>query len=155
MNLSAADLNGTVPFGTGKASVARILLAESDLASRLTLKSLLSAAGYAVDGAATASEAIGKLDTSEYQLVLADLKTESGEAGERLLSYARQKDFLPATALISSDLSETPEGGGASELAGSIVRMSHANISYLLARVAELIGNRADRRLRRSLLRAS
>src|SRR5437870_2715994 len=122
MNLSAANLYGTVPLGTPKTSVARILLADSDLASRLTLKSLLSTAGYAVDSAATASEAIGKLDTSEYQLVLADLKTESADAGATLLSYARQKEFSPATALISSDLSETPDHENTLGTAGSIVR---------------------------------
>jgi hypothetical protein len=37
----------------------------------------------------------------------------------------------------------------------SVVRMSDANVSYLLARVAELIGDRADRRIQRSLRRAS
>ncbi len=96
------------PMKLGEHKVARVLLADSDLASRLTLKSILSAAGYAVSGAATAAEAIGKLDESEYQLVLADLRTESAaDAGPELLAYARQKEFRPATALISSDLSET------------------------------------------------
>ena len=36
---------------TGETKFARVLLADSDLASRLTLKSILSAAGYAVSGA--------------------------------------------------------------------------------------------------------
>jgi CheY-like chemotaxis protein len=143
------------PCGKRKAAVARILLADSDLASRLTLKSLLTKAGYAVDGAATASEAVGKLDTGEYQLVLADLRNEAGDAGEAVLSYARQKDFLPATALILSDLiaTHTPDAGLVN--GDSIVRMSHEDVCYLLATVADLIGNRADRRLRRSLRRAS
>lgn len=87
--------------------VARVLLADTALASRLALKTILSAAGYAVSGAATAAEAIGKLDEGEYQLVLADLRAESDEAGPRLLAYARQKEFRPATALIASDISET------------------------------------------------
>src|SRR5271155_1630674 len=87
--------------------VARVLLADTALASRLALKTILSTAGYAVSGAATAAEAIGKLDEGEYQLVLADLRAESEEAGPRLLAYARQKEFRPATALIASDISET------------------------------------------------
>src|SRR5271166_1649118 len=90
-----------------KRKVARVLLADTGLASRLTLKTILSTAGYAVSGAATAAEAIGKLDEGEYQLVLADLRAESDEAGPRLLAYARQKEFHPATALISSDMCET------------------------------------------------
>src|ERR1700691_5945034 len=92
---------------TRRKRVARVLLADTALASRLAIKTILSAAGYAVSGAATAAEAIGKLDEREYQLVLADLRAESDEAGPRLLAYARQKEFRPATALIASDLCET------------------------------------------------
>jgi hypothetical protein len=72
-----------------------------------------------------------------------------------LLAYARQKEFQPATALISSRMSEVDGAEEDLESADSVVSMSHENVSYLLARVAELISNRADRRIRRSLLRAS
>jgi CheY-like chemotaxis protein len=153
MHLYTPGLIDSAPRGFRKATVARILLADTDLASRLTLKSLLCTAGYAVDGAATCSEAIRKLDRNEYQLVLADLRKDSEEAGARLLSYARQKEFRPATALISSDLSETWRQQGAGNPTASVVRMSNENISYLLGRVADLIGDRADRRIRRSLQR--
>jgi CheY-like chemotaxis protein len=139
---------------SGEQKVASVLLADSDLASRLTLKSILSAAGYAVSSAATAAEAIGKLDESEYQLVLADLRRESADAGPELLAYARQKEFRPATALISSDLSETGSSGHADLTRDSVVRISNDDVSYLLDRVAGLIGHRADRRMRQSLLRS-
>ena len=141
--------------GQRKRKVARVLLADADLASRLTLKTLLCAAGYSVDGAASASEAVARLDTQEYQLVLADLRSESEEAGPRLLAYARQKDFRPATALISSRMSEMTASAASSGSTNSVVRMSDDNVSYLLARVAELISHRADRRIRQSLRRAS
>jgi CheY-like chemotaxis protein len=130
--------------------VARVLLADSDLASRLALKTLLTTAGYAVDCAATSSEAMSCLDTQEYQLVLADLRTESEESGARLLAYARQKDFRPATALLSSKLSELEASPSERGAADSVVRMSDENVSFLLVRVAELIGERADRRMRRA-----
>jgi CheY-like chemotaxis protein len=147
-------MNGTSHLGRSprltpaiQRNVARVLLADSDLASRLTLKTLLSKAGYAVDGAASASEAIGHLDVREYQLVLADLRTESGEAGQRLLAYARQKEFRPATALISSRMSEMENEVGDAEATGRVVSISDANLAYLLARVAELIAGRANRRI--------
>jgi CheY-like chemotaxis protein len=143
------------PWSPQKARVAGILLADTDLASRLALQSVLSTAGYAVDSAASASEAVGKLDRNEYQLVLADLRAESEEAGSRLLSYARQKDFRPATALISSDLSETNAVATLEESPESVVRISNENISYLLDRIAGLIGDRADRRIRRILQSSS
>ncbi len=86
--------------------VAKVLLVDSDLASRLTLKSVLGKAGYAVEGAASAAEAVFRLDAHEFQLVLADLRTESEEAGPSLLSYARHKEYRPATALITTDMKE-------------------------------------------------
>jgi PleD family two-component response regulator len=135
--------------------VARVLLADSDLPSRLALKTLLTTAGYAVDSVATSSEAMTRLDEDEYQLVLADLRTESEQSGERLLAYARQKDFRPATALLSSRLSEVEASAAEQRASDSVVRMSDSNVSFLLVRVAELISERADRRMRRTLARAS
>ena len=150
--------------------IARVLLADSDLASRLALKSLLTAAGYAVDSAACAAEAVGKLDCAEYQLVLADLRAESPEAGARTLAYARQKEYGPATALISSDMISSDvissdksavdvnvaerfvEDHPSEE---RLVRMSDENVSYLLDRAADLISHRADRRSRLAVRKAS
>ena len=133
--------------------VARVLLADAGLASRLTLKSILSAAGYCVSGAASGAEAIGKLDEDEYQLVLADLRSESDDAGPRLLAYAKQKEFRPATALLSSDLCETSPSdfsGGSDHRA---VHISYEDVSYLIGHVADLISRRANRRIRQSLLK--
>jgi CheY-like chemotaxis protein len=135
--------------------VARVLLADTALASRLALKTILSAAGYAVSGAATAAEAIGKLDEGEYQLVLADLRAESDEAGPRLLAYARQKEFRPAAALIASDISETGRTAREGVSHNSAVHISNENIFHLLDRVAELISRRADRRISRAILKPS
>ena len=136
------QMTGRVPCQERRLQVARILLADAVPASRLTLKSLLSRAGEGVDCAATTGEALGKLDRNEYQLVLADLRAESEEASAGVLAYARQKDFRPATALLNSDLT------GTFPVRENVVRISHENISYLLGRIAELIGARADRRLR-------
>jgi CheY-like chemotaxis protein len=134
--------------------VARVLLADAGLATRLALKSILSTAGYSVSGVATAAEALGKLDTCEYQLVLADLRAESEEAGPQVLAYARQKEFRPATALLASDLCET-SGHSPKNGASSSVHISQENISSFLSGVAELISRRADRRMRKTLLRAA
>jgi hypothetical protein len=108
-----------------------------------------------VSGAATAAEAIGKLDEREYQLVLADLRAESEEAGPRLLAYARQKEFRPATALIASDISETGRAAREGESHNSAVHISNENVYHLLDRVAELISRRADRRINRAILKPS
>jgi hypothetical protein len=112
-------------------------------------------AGYAVDGAASTIEAISRLDSHEYQLVLADLRGESEEAGPRLLAFARQKDYRPATALISSQLSGHEGRKPAASTTESVVTISHDTVSHLLAGVADLIGTRADRRMQLALRRAS
>lgn len=133
-------------------SVARLLLADDDLASRLTLKSIFTAAGYYVDGAASASEAIWLLEHGEYQLVMADLQSGVEDAAKRLLSYARQKEYRPATARITSRISEL-DPGCEGEF-DSVVTVSHDHISDLLERVADLISHRADRRMLRTMRQA-
>src|SRR5215470_10314236 len=82
--------------------LARVLLVDDDPASRLTLKTILEAGGYSVDSAASAAEAVGKLDEGEYELVLSDLQMESPEAGLKVLAHARMMDYKPATALLTT-----------------------------------------------------
>ena len=123
--------------------VARVLLADSSLPSRLAIKSILSKAGYAVTGAASAAEARTRLDESEYELVLADLRSESADAGPRILEYARQKYFRPATVAIEADLSDT------FSYPRQPVSVSNEDVCLLLDRVASVISQRAGRRMRR------
>ena len=129
--------------------IAHILLVNSDLASRLTLSTLLSGGGYAVDSAASTSEAIDHIDKHEYQLVLADLRTESAEAGQRILAYARQKCYHPATALVTSSLwSERHTESPSQE---HRIAVENEDVSKMLDRVAELIGLRVSRRVNRRM----
>jgi CheY-like chemotaxis protein len=129
-----------------KKPVARVLVADTDLPSRLALKSILSTAGYAVAGAATSAEAMTMLDEGEYQLVLADLRSESDHAGPGVLAYARQKEFRPATMLIESDMSESV----AQTEQEQPITVSNEDVCNLLDRVASLISDRADRRMKRA-----
>jgi CheY-like chemotaxis protein len=130
-----------------RSGVARVLLADAELASRLALKTILSVAGYAVSGAASAAEAIGKLDKGEYELVLADLRGESEDAGPGVLAYARQKEFRPATALITSKMSEAMVSSDEEQS----IHISNEDVFHLLDRVAALISQRAGRRAARKI----
>ena len=132
--------------------LARVLLIDADLASRLTLKTLLQAGGYQVDGAACAVEALEWLDQGEYQLVLCDLRAESPAASQQVLSYARQKEYRPATALITSSLNLDRQKHKGTD---PQVVVNTQDVSNLLDRVAELIGWRAFRRSIRTLRHAS
>src|SRR5208282_6548262 len=88
--------------GASDMEMARVLLVDDDVASRLTLQTVLRAGGYRVDSAASAAEAYGKLDEQEYELVLSDLQMESPEAGLKVLAHARMMDYKPATAIVTT-----------------------------------------------------
>ncbi len=132
--------------------LAKVLLVDGDLASRLTLQTLLRAGGYAVKGAASAAEALDLLDSGEFQLVLCDLRAESQEASHRVLAYARQKQYRPATALITSFMNMDRQAHRRDQDAQVVVDTQ--DVSDFLDRVAELIGMRAYRRSNRILRQA-
>jgi CheY-like chemotaxis protein len=132
--------------------LARVLLVHDELAPRLTLQTLLQAGGYSVDVAASAAEAYSKLDDNPYELVLSDLEMESPEAGRKLLSYARVKDYKPATALVTAY--GQPRLRCALEEEEQQVSIDTEEVSTLLGKVAELIGMRASRRAERALRHA-
>jgi CheY-like chemotaxis protein len=119
--------------------LARVLVVHGELAPRLTLQTILQAGGYAVDVAATPSEAIFKLDQGKYELVLS---SDSEPSGRNVLAYARVKEYHPATALIAAS-EPTPRHQGGHELS-----IYTENLPHLLGQVADLIGMRASRRYR-------
>jgi CheY-like chemotaxis protein len=127
--------------------MAKVLLVDDNPASRLTLQTVLRAGGYGVDTAASAAEAIVKMDSKEYALVLSDLHMESFEAGLRVVAHARGLDYRPATAILSTwqqDQTET------ARMAGTVL-IETEDIPELLGQVAGMISERATRRLSRSL----
>src|ERR1700676_248030 len=127
--------------------LARVLVVDDDPTSRLTLKTLLEAGGYNVDAAASAAEAVGKLDAGEYELVLSDLQMESPEAGLKVIAHARMMDYKPATALITTYQNARPTGTRQQ----NSVLIEPEDIPGLLSKVADLISERATRRLEREL----
>ena len=132
-----------IPVPTFSArEVARVLLVDDDPTARIILRTVLQAGGYGVDTAATAAEAIGLLETEEYSLVLSDLHMESPQAGLQVISHARMMDYRPATALISS----WREQYSAARAAGTLL-IEPENVPELLEQVADMIGERASRRL--------
>ena len=126
--------------------LARVLLVHGDLAPRLALRTILQAGGYAVDVAASTSEALAKLDEGVYDLVLTDQQFARGRAGMDLLAYARVKEYRPATAVITSHQRKRQYHQAAPR--SQHMSIYTENLPHLLERVAELIGVRASRRYR-------
>lgn len=127
--------------------LARVLVVDDDPTSRLTLQTVLEAGGYRVDGAATAAEAVGKMDSQEYELVLSDLQMESPEAGLRVLAHAQMMKYEPATAIVTTW--QTPSAPEQAPRGNILIEME--DIPGLLTHVADLIGERAQRRVERDL----
>ena len=129
--------------------LARVLVVDDDPTTRLTLQTVLEAGGYYVDSAASAAEAVGKLEEGQYELVLSDLQMESPQAGLKVLAHARMMSYKPATALITSYQDRYE-----SSLDRRILVESEG-LPELLGNVAELIGARATRRVQRGLRHSS
>lgn len=129
--------------------LARVLLVDDDPTSRLTLQTVLQAGGYHVDAAASAAEAVGKLDERVYELVLSDLQMESPEAGLKVLAHARMMDYKPATAIVTTYQHNTKPA--------KQVRMliTPEDIPELLAKVANMISQRAARKVEREMRHAA
>ena len=124
---------------------ARVLLVDDDPASRLTLQTVLEAGGYHVDSAASAAEAVGKMDEQEYELVLSDMQLESPDSGLKVIAHARMMNYKPATALVASYHETSPES------CDPAVLIEPEDLPGLLGDVANLISERAARRLQREL----
>lgn len=137
----------TVLPASPRVEMARVLLVDDDPASRLTLQTVLRAGGYGVDTAASAAEAIAKMDSKEYSLILSDLHMESFESGLRVMAHARALDYKPATAILST---WQPEQYESAKAAGTML-IETENIPELLGQVAGMISERATRRLTRSM----
>ena len=130
--------------------LARVLVVNDDPASRLTLQTVLEAGGYRTDGAATAAEAVGKMENQQYELVLSNLQMESPEAGLRVIAHAQLMTYEPATALVTTWQNSSAREQGA---AGSVL-IATEDIPELLTHVADLIGSRASRIVERELRHA-
>ncbi len=129
--------------------LARVLLVDDNLTTRLTLQTVLEASGYQVDAAASAAEAIEKLEKHEYELVLTDLRMESPEAGLKVLAHARMMEYKPATALVTT---YQDSKGRTGRKADGTVLIKPEDLPEFLGRVADLISERATRRIERELV---
>lgn len=127
--------------------LARVLLVDDDPASRITLKTVLEASGYHVESAASAAEAVGKLEDGTYELVLSGLNLESPDAGLKVLAQARNMEYKPATALLKTYQHSSPTPSR--QLSSILIKPE--GIPGLLSEVAGLISARATRRLEREL----
>lgn len=80
----------------------RILLVDDDVAVLLTLKAVLELNHFDVQTAASAAEAVKKLTSGVYDMVITDSRMETDDAGFHVIRAARQQAYQPATALLTA-----------------------------------------------------
>jgi DNA-binding response OmpR family regulator len=80
----------------------RILLVDDDLAVQLTLKAVLELHAFEVETASGSAEAIARMQSSKYDMIITDLRMETEEAGLDVIRAARRQSYHPATALLTA-----------------------------------------------------
>ena len=80
----------------------RILLVDDELAILLTMKAILEIHGFDVETATSGKEAISKLKTSSYHMVITDMKMEHDKAGYQVIRAAKKTDYNPAVAILTA-----------------------------------------------------
>lgn len=80
----------------------RILLVDDDVAVLLTLKAVLEMEQFEVHTAVSAAEAMEKLHSGVYQMVITDARMEAEDAGFHVIREARKQAYNPATALLTA-----------------------------------------------------
>jgi len=80
----------------------RILLVDDDVTVLLTLKAVLEFNQFEVQTAGSAAEAVQKLASGVYDMVITDSRMETDDAGFHVIRAARQQPYHPATALLTA-----------------------------------------------------
>ena len=83
----------------------RILIVDDEKGLRLALKGLLSKEGYQVETAASGEEALQRIETGSFHLVITDLSMQ-GITGLQVLEHARRVDPELAVIMITAYGSE-------------------------------------------------
>jgi len=80
----------------------RILLVDDDATVLLTLKAVLELHQFEVQTASSAAEAVQKLASGVYEMVITDSRMETDDAGFHVIRAASAQAYKPATALLTA-----------------------------------------------------
>jgi len=80
----------------------RILLVDDDATVLLTLKAVLELNQFEVQTASSGAEAVRKLASGVYEMVITDSRMETDDAGFHVIRAASAQPYKPATALLTA-----------------------------------------------------
>jgi len=133
----------------------RILLVDDDLAVLLTLKAVLEFHGFEVETAASSAEAMARMASGVFQMVISDLRMETADAGLEVLRAARGQAYDPATALLTAYppsgehwFGKPGDGNAWNGVTSDSLLIKPLGTSDLLRQVEALLVRHADKQLR-------
>jgi len=122
----------------------RILLVDDDVAVLLTLKAVLEMNQFDVETASSGAEAVEKMRSGVYQMVITDARMETEDAGFHVLRAARKQRYNPATALLTAF---PPMDGDWKQAGAQTLLVRPVGTKYLLRQIeALLIGHEDEKR---------
>jgi len=122
----------------------RILLVDDDVAVLLTLKAVLEMNQFDVETASSGAEAVEKMRSGVYQMVITDARMETEDAGFHVLRAARKQRYNPATALLTAF---PPMDGDWKQAGAQTLLVKPVGTKYLLRQIeALLIGHQDEKR---------
>jgi DNA-binding response OmpR family regulator len=123
----------------------RILLVEQDAAVLLTVKAVLEMNDFEVETASSASEALEKIDSGTYHMVITEAGMDCETPGAEVIRHARRQPYNPAIALLTTD--PPPDGDWHR---GHTILIKPIGTGHLLRQIeALLIRHEDEKRLRR------
>src|SRR5438046_2449731 len=124
------------------ASKSRILVVDDEPSVLLTYRLLLEQKGYAVTAVISAQDAIAKLQTREFDLLLCDLSLEEQRTGFDVIEFGRQRvPALPAALLTGYATVETAEKA---ENAAIAVLFKPIDIEQFFSTISVLLGDKTN-----------
>jgi two-component system response regulator AtoC len=136
-----------------------VLVIDDEAALRQILTSLVSRAGYSVDTAASASEAMAKLVRGDVDVALCDVRLPDGDGIELVRSFKTSShasgigvdtQFIMVTAFASMETAVEALRAGATDY---IVKPVHSEeLLHRLAQIEAISGLRAENKALRSLV---
>jgi DNA-binding response OmpR family regulator len=127
----------------------RILLVDDDLAVLLTLKAVLELNQFEVHTASSAAEAVEKLGTGIYQMVITDARMETEDAGFHVIRAARKQAYNPATALLTA---YPPEDGEWKREGAQSLLIKPMGTQNLLRQIEALLVRHEDEKRRHNAI---
>lgn len=118
----------------------RVLLVEDDHSLVDAYRMVLEPRGLEVVGAATASEALARLDERAPAVIVADLRLPDAHGPELLLALQKSAPETPIVVLTGQEPDHAREAGEEIELAGFLTKPVSG--AELADRIAELLGER-------------